>query len=132
MKVMNHAGQELENTMSRIMKYLEEGQNLLNRIKKRRPCVPKELLLMRSVHAHEQQRLQTAAERLRALLSEEQFVYQWSYALVLLSNLRNQSTKRRDLETALSLSVKARKRYVEGRLEDAAALVSRAINRLLP
>jgi hypothetical protein len=132
MKVMNHAGQELENTMSRIMKYLEEGQNLLNRIKKRRPCVPKELLLMRSVHAHEQQRLQTAAKRLRALLSEEQFVYQWSYALVLLSNLRNQSTKRRDLETALSLSVKARKRYVEGRLEDAAALVSRAINRLLP
>jgi hypothetical protein len=131
-KVLNHVGQELEKTRSRVLKYLEEGQNLLNRMKKRRPCAPQELLIMRSAHAREQEGLRTPAQRLRALLADEQFVYQWSYSLVLLSNLRNQSTKRADLETALSLSVKARKLYVQGRLLDAADLVSKVINRLLP
>jgi len=51
---------------------------------------------------------------------------------VLLSNLLNQSAKRNGFETALSLSVKARKLYVRGRLRDAADLVSKLINRLLP
>jgi hypothetical protein len=93
---------------------------------------------MRSCYSREQAAFEKPAERLRSLLSEEQFVYRWNYSLVLLLNLSNQfrsgrtAMKNGDFENTLALSVKARKLYVEGRLWKAADLVTKIINDLSP
>jgi len=138
MKASDNVEQELEFSRSRILKNLEEGQNLLNRMRKRPPCNLEDLVIMRSCYSEEQSALEKPAERLRSLLSEEQFVYKWNYSLVLLSNLSSQfrsghaAMKNGDFENTLALSVKARKLYVQGKLWKAADLVSKIINDLAP
>src|SRR5271169_1224118 len=81
---------ELGLTRSRILKNLEEGQNLLNRMRKQPPSAPYNLLRMRSFYLKEQAAIEKPFERLRSLLVEDQFVYMWNYSLVLLSNLSPQ------------------------------------------
>ena len=129
---------ELGLTRSRILKNLEEGQNLLNRLRKQPQGTPHELLRMRSYFLRQQATIEKPIEQLRSLLVEDQFVYMWNYSLVLLSNLSPQHSpghaamKGTSFESALSASVKSRKLYVQGKLGKAAELVTTIINNLLP
>ena len=138
MKASDNVERELEFARSRIIKNLEEGQNLLNRMRKRSPCTVEELLSMRSWYSEQQAAFEKPAERLHSVLAEEQFVYKWNYSLVLLSNRSNQfrsnhnGAKSADFQGTLALSVKARKLYVQGKLRAAADLVTKIIDELAP
>jgi hypothetical protein len=130
--------QEIDKARSRILKTLEESQDLLNRMRGHPACTSQELVSMRAAHAGEQEAL-APPQRLRSLLDEEQFVYLWNYSLVLLSNLSGRlrsgaaaATTRRTLEKKLTLSEKARTLYRKGDLDKAMGLVSRIITDLAP
>ena len=135
-KPLGYVEQELEFARSRNLKNLEEGQNLLNRMKGRPACTLKSLLRMRSHYSMHQAALGNPSERLRSLLAEDQFVYVWNYSLVLLSNLSLQfrlghEPARADaFEKPLETAARARKLYVQGKLDEAAVLVARLVNDL--
>ena len=138
MRAVDQVEHEMELARSRILKNLEEGQNLLNRMKKRSPCTSEELAAMRSWYSREQTSLEEPAEKLHSMLDENRFVYMWNYSLVLLSNRSNQFRSNNDAASAadfgktLALSVKARKLYVQGRLRSAAKLAAEIISALTP
>jgi hypothetical protein len=127
---------EIQSARSRILKNLEEGENLLNRMKGRPPGTEKDLLRMRWFYVAQQESLEKPAEKLQSILAEDQFVYMWNYSLVLLSNFSQQfksgpaAAKAEAFHKPLAASDKARTLYIQGKIDDAAILVTGIVNEL--
>ena len=137
MKASAGVEHELELVRSRTLTNLEEGRNLLNRMRHRSPARAEELVRMRARYAEAQAARTEPAERLRSILDEDRVVYLWNYSVVLLSSRGKEphsapggALTDAELDRARALSLRALSLYVKGKLRAAEDLVMQVIGRL--
>jgi hypothetical protein len=129
---------ELEFAQSRILRNLEEGQNLLNRFKGRPQCTIQNLVRMRAYYSNQQATLKDPTSRLQHLLTEDQYLYVWNYSLGLLMNQSLLSHTGRGVIGSKHLSNlldevrEARRLYMLGKLTEATDVVMTLVNMLKP